>query len=48
MTLGIFYNLFSQSKDKAYEHCLRKFVKTSPPPLLLTSNVLHTAILPPL
>ena len=25
-------NLYSQSKDKAYTPCLRKCVKTSPPP----------------
>ncbi len=43
----IFSNLFSQSKDKAHTHCFRKFVKTSPPPLLhmvYTKLVVHAPI----
>ena len=33
-------NLYSQSKDKAYTPCLRKCVKTSPPPPIYLEQIL--------
>ena len=40
----IFYNLTSQSKDKAYNHCLRKYVKIPPPLFILVKSNFHWVV----